>query len=85
VLLLRPDVTVWFDGRFDYWGPHRVAAATAALASSDAEVQPLPRATCVMLSSDDPVGGGALAAALDRSPTWHPAGPDGVVRVWVRG
>lgn len=84
VLLLRPDVTVWIDGRFDYWGPDRVAAATAALASSDVDVAPLPRATCVMLSSENPVAGDALAGALDRSAVWRRAVPSGGVRVWVR-
>lgn len=84
VLLLRPDVRVWFDGRFDYWGRERVVDAARALGSSELEGAPFSDATCVVLSTDDQFAGGALTKALDASDAWTAVGPAGAVRAWVR-
>lgn len=84
VLLLRPDVTVWFDGRFDYWGRGRMVEATKVLSAEPVPGSPLREATCVMLSTTDPLAGGALADTLDASPQWRSATPSGGVRVWTR-
>ncbi|NHA69164.1 hypothetical protein [Phycicoccus flavus] len=85
VLLARPDVPVWFDGRFDYWGHDRSAAAVRTLARADLTAPPFSDAGCVMLTTGNDLSGGALEAALDASAQWRPAGPGGPVRVWVRG
>jgi hypothetical protein len=84
VLLLRPDVQVWVDTRFDYWGPARTTEALQALASSNLDAMPFTGATCIMLATDQIVDGEALIAELDRDPTWKAEPTDGPVRVWVR-
>jgi hypothetical protein len=84
VLLLRPDVQVWFDGRFDYWGRDRMVEAAQALASDRLEGPPWKDTTCVVLSTQDQFAGGALAKALDSSTDWASVGPNGTVRAWVR-
>ncbi len=84
VLLLRPDVTVWVDGRFDHWGRDRLEAARAALSADTVDVPPLDQAGCVMLSTTDPFAGGSLASALDASPAWDAVGAGSTVRLWVR-
>ena len=84
VLLLRPDVRVWVDGRFDYWGRERLDAARAALSADSVDVPPLDQAGCVMLSTTDPFAGGSLASALDASPRWSAVEGGSTVRAWVR-
>jgi hypothetical protein len=84
VLLLRPDVRVWFDGRFDYWGRDRLLEAGRVLAGTGLDQPPLAGATCVMLSTQDPFAGGALAGALDESAEWTAVNSTGTVRAWVR-
>ncbi len=84
VLLLRPDVTVWVDGRFDYWGRDRLDAARAVLSADSVDVPPLDQAGCVMLSTTDPFAGGSLASALDASPRWTAVEAGSTVRAWVR-
>ncbi len=84
VLLLRPDVTVWIDGRFDYWGRDRLLEAGRALSSTDLESPPISGATCILLSESDPFADGRLAIALDDSPAWSPIPGSDLVRGWVR-
>jgi hypothetical protein len=84
VLLLRPDVQVWFDGRFDYWGLDRILEAGRVLSSSTVDESPLSEATCVILSTKDQFSGGALATALDESGAWANVPTAGSVRAWVR-
>lgn len=85
VLLLRPDVRVWIDTRFDYWGPARTAAAIRALSATDLDRMPFTGASCVMLTSGQLLEVGTLAAALDDSSEWQPLTQQGPARVWVRG
>lgn len=84
VLLLRPDVTVWIDGRFDHWGRARLVEAGQVLSSTDLTSGPASRASCVLLSSSDPFADDRLATALDASPAWAPLPGSGQVRGWVR-
>ena len=50
-------MTVWVDGRFDYWGRDRLDAARAVLSADSVDVPPLDQAGCVMLSTTDPFSG----------------------------
>jgi hypothetical protein len=84
VLLLRPDVTDWIDGRFDYWGAARTSEALDALTSTDLDAMPFSGATCVTIATDQVAGEEALVAALDRSEAWRAEAQEGPMRVWVR-
>ena len=84
VLLLRPDVRVWFDGRFDYWGRDRLIEAARVLATDRVDEPPFTDTTCVLLSTQDQFAGGALAEALDASDEWSRVPGGGTVRAWVR-
>jgi hypothetical protein len=72
ILLERPDVTVWIDGRADYWGRERNLLAAGYLSRLDQQTLVPPGTTCVVLSdiATDP-GLAALTAALDASPDWR--------------
>ena len=85
VLLLRPDVQVWFDGRFDYWGRDRLVEAGRVLRlQTGSTSRPSPTPRCVLLSTQDQFAGGALAEALDASDEWSRVPGGGTVRAWVR-
>ena len=85
VLLLRPDVRVWFDGRADYWGRDRIETYNDYVAATDPSRPVPPGSDCVLLS--EPQLGGVASAVgqlLDRSPEWaRVGGADGFV-VWAR-
>ncbi len=80
VLLLRPDVKVWVDGRADYYGPDRNIEAEYLLAHDRPDRLVPNGTTCVMLT--DPFSKG-LRLALDASPAWRRAASSGAAAVWV--
>lgn len=83
VLLLRPDVTVWIDGRSDYWGRERIEAFYGFLAGDQDTLVPAGT-TCVILPSPEVSPAGArLVAALDASSDWARAAEGGGVILWV--
>jgi hypothetical protein len=84
VILLRPDVKVWIDGRADYYGRDRNKEAVRLLGSDDTTSLPLRQATCVILRQEGQFDVGSLMSALDRDPNWTPLAQKGAVRAWVR-
>lgn len=84
VILTRRDVTVWLDGRAEYWGRQRLERASDYLYHpADAELVP-PGTTCVLLADPalDP-DLTALTRELDASPGWrHVASQDGA-NLWL--
>jgi hypothetical protein len=83
VILTRPDVAVWIDGRADFYGRQHLIDATRIYAALD----PVPiEANCVLL----PVYGGLgvsvlpLARSLDDSPEWTLQATQGDFALWVR-
>lgn len=80
VVLLRPDVRVWIDGRADYYGRDRIIAQYAYLDGSTSDLVP-SGTTCVALDASQ--GEVVLARRLDESPQWRPAGQDGPYRLWL--
>jgi len=84
VLLLRPDVTVWLDGRADYWGRDRLEEYYDVL-SGDTDQRPVPEGTtCVILPDEGrPSSVSMLADALDASPDWARAAENGYVILWL--
>jgi hypothetical protein len=73
VILLRPDVKVWIDGRQDMWGRGRLLEALERF-KGRGEPRLLPDGTsCVLLSvvtPDDAAGTNGLAKALEESSEW---------------
>ncbi len=59
VILARPDVLVWYDGRADYFGDHRLQQANAYRAAVNPMSAP-PGATCVIFPKVGAVGSWAL-------------------------
>lgn len=72
ILLTRPDVQVWIDGRADYWGRERLVEAQGYLYEVNQPTLVPPGTTCVVLMDDatDP-GLTRLTAALDADPQWQ--------------
>lgn len=72
VVLLRPDVHVFVDGRNDYWGLERYLRTLQVLAgyrSSPADQLQELGATCVLASTTDP-DDATLLASLTSDPRW---------------
>jgi hypothetical protein len=84
VLLLRPDVKVWFDSRADYWGRERNLEAIDTLASGDTSRRGVAGANCAMFSPDGTLGTSSMAAALGEDPSWRSTWSGGGITVWVR-
>ncbi|PFG16760.1 hypothetical protein ATK74_1313 [Propionicimonas paludicola] len=80
VILLRPDVKVWIDGRADYYGRERTLLQHAYLEGTAPELVPTGT-TCVVL--DTSLGEIPLVKALDGSSLWRAAGQDGPYRLWL--
>ena len=83
LLLLRPDVKVWVDGRADYWGRDRNAEAVRILTDDEADVPPIAGATCVVLQNSSGLDTSALAASLDASEQWRRLDSHRAI-TWVR-
>ncbi len=84
VLLLRPDVTVWIDGRADYWGHDRNAEAVRDLSGDATDVSGIDGATCVVLQTSPGLDTGRLARSLDADGTWTRLDRDAPVGLWLR-
>jgi hypothetical protein len=84
VVLLRPDVKVWIDGRADYYGWERNSEAVRLLTADNTTSPVLTRATCVVLSRDAHVHVEPLVAALDKDPAWKRLLSDGPLVAWAR-
>lgn len=80
VILLRPDVLVWLDGRADYYGRDRTLAQDGYLQARSAGLVP-DGTTCVAL--DTSLGRIPLVDRLDDSSQWRLAGQDGPYRLWL--
>ncbi len=81
-ILERPDVPVWFDGRFEYYGRQRILEATRYLSGKEPTAAP-PGATCALLPVADPVTSPATAR-LDADPAWKRMRTYSGFDVWVR-
>lgn len=84
VVLARPDVQVWVDGRADYYGRERLIQANNYFAGQGAQAAP-DGATCVIFP--DPASRGAYPRATDRinaEPGWDYRGRVNGFDVWVR-
>jgi hypothetical protein len=84
VILLRPDIKVWVDGRADYYGRERNIEALKLLRSGETDSPVLKRATCVMLRRDGQLNVGPLVQALDGDSAWTRLMSDDSVSAWVR-
>lgn len=84
VLLLRPDVAVWWDGRFDYYGRARNVRNIDVLVDGSLEDESLRSANCVMLDRSDGLDVSRLTAALNASPEWTLVEVVDPGSVWVR-
>jgi hypothetical protein len=84
VILTRPDVKVWLDGRSEYWGRERLIRANVYLFHpTSAEI--VPRGTTCVLLTDPGLEPGltVITQRLDDSPQWqHLAGQDGA-NLWI--
>lgn len=80
VILLRPDVKVWIDGRADYYGRERILRSYGYRSAQENPLVPAGT-TCVAL--DTSVEAPALVGALDASPLWRAAAQDGPYRLWL--
>jgi hypothetical protein len=84
-ILIRPDVSVWIDGRADYYGRERNAEALHLLGSDGSDSPALAQATCVVLNGKTQVDVTRLVAALDRDPRWQRmSATDGGLAAWTR-
>jgi hypothetical protein len=84
VILLRPDVKVWVDGRADYYGRHRNIEAIDLLRSRDTDSPVLRQATCVILRRDDHFDVDPLVEALNDDNSWKSLTAQGALAAWVR-
>jgi hypothetical protein len=80
VILLRPDITVWIDGRADYYGRERMVLQHAYLEGWAGSLVP-EGTSCVLL--DTSLGEITLVASLDASPQWSATAEDGPYRLWL--
>jgi hypothetical protein len=84
IILTRPDVSVWFDGRADYWGRDRLVAAHRYLYEGDQPTLVPPGTTCVVLG--DPAsdrGLQRLTDALDGDTAWSRVPGTANANLWI--
>ena len=84
VLLTRPDVPVWMDGRADYWGRERLVEMNRLVYRSD-PANPVPQGTtCILLP-----GPGVepdfsnLVSNVDASPAWERVAEQNGYVLWL--
>ncbi len=81
VVLTRPDVLVWIDGRADFFGRDHLLATYAFLAVKTPTL--VPEGTeCILLDVKAPESS-SLAPALDASPQWRVLADQDHYRIWV--
>ena len=81
IVLLRPDVKVWIDGRADYYGRERLTATREYLRATSTQVVPAGT-TCVVLPAAAPESA-LLAARLARDPAWIEADREKGFTLWL--
>lgn len=81
VLLQRPDVVPWIDGRADMWGRERLTAAQRYLVSPRARELVPSSVTCVLLPN---ARYQRLVALLQTSSDWTIRAQSGRFTVWVK-
>ncbi|HSK32827.1 MAG TPA: hypothetical protein VK903_05030, partial [Propionicimonas sp.] len=79
-VLLRPDVRVWMDGRFDFIGRGLILDGYGYQAGTMPKPVP-PGATCVLVSAD--ADGASLMARLASSADWRRDSRDGTLELWL--
>lgn len=80
-ILVRPDVTVWMDGRADYYGRAHLIDGYGYFYQTNATPVP-PGATCVVIDASAP-DSGLLLAGVEGSPQWRLAASDGPFRMFL--
>lgn len=82
VILTRPDVKVWIDGRADFYGRQHLIESVRIFSAID----PVPEeADCVLLPLWDGLGHVIpLALSLDRDPVWDRIATLDGYALWVR-
>jgi hypothetical protein len=84
VLLLRPDVRTWIDGRSDYWGAERLALAREYFRANAPDGLLPPGTTCVLLpDAPETANLAPLRDAVDASDAWQRLGRFDDRIVWV--
>ena len=84
VILERPDVTVWWDGRVDYYGRDRNIRNIRLLSGTSVDDASVEEATCIMLDRSGEVDVSGFAKALDSSGSWTQVSSVGDGTVWLR-
>ncbi len=84
IILTRPDVLIWIDGRADYWGRERLIESHGYLYSVDRPTLVPPGTTCIVLGdpASDP-GLQTLTDALDADPAWQRVPGTVDANLWV--
>lgn len=80
-VLLRPDVTVWMDGRADFFGRDMLLRSYAYYAGDGPTLLP-EQADCLVFDSDDALTRG-LRAGVQESTQWRLAAVDGSYELWL--
>jgi hypothetical protein len=80
VVLLRPDVPVWMDGRLDFAGRQMILDGYGYQGGAMADPVP-PGTTCVLVAAN--ADGDALRARLSTSTDWRRASEDGTLELWL--
>ncbi|MFT4110549.1 hypothetical protein [Propionicimonas sp.] len=81
VVLLRPDVKVWMDGRADFFGRDLLERSIAYYSGSTGEIVPAGT-TCVLLDTTNAVTSG-LRERLATSAQWRVAEQDRTFELWL--
>lgn len=79
-VLLRPDVPVWMDGRFDFAGRQMILDGYGYQGGAMADPVP-PGTTCVLVAAN--ADGDGLRARLATSTDWWRASGDGSLELWL--
>jgi len=79
VILSRPDVLVWIDGRADFFGRAHIERTYDYYLARSTDLVP-PGTTCVLLQNDY---GLPMARAMAESPQWRLANRVGQFELWL--
>jgi len=82
VLLVRPDVPIWIDGRLDYWGRERLIQARDYFELRDPARLVPDGSECVLLPKEQRAS--KLVLALNRNPSWTRVTSDPTATLWVK-
>jgi hypothetical protein len=84
VILARPDILVWFDGRADYYGQERLAENYAYITGQAATAAP-PGATCAVFPALTHANKlPRLTARMNADPQWRLVATIDEFDVWLR-